>query len=123
MLTRSSRGGEDRRWTAIAVTACGALGVVLVCLAVVQYGQVAELRRAERKQLDISLRATADRFAEDFTSELLRVATAFRVEHESETDPLLGQLEDGYEQWLGSAEYPQLIRDVLVIRPDEGGGG
>jgi signal transduction histidine kinase len=87
----------------------------------VQYQQVAELREAERRQLGSSLRATAERFAEDFTSELLRVATAFRLERESEADPLTGQLQDAYEQWLGSAEYPQLIRDVLVARMEKDG--
>jgi signal transduction histidine kinase len=96
--------------------------MLLVSLAYVQYWQFAELRQAERRQLDISLRATADRFAEDFTSELLRVATAFRLEQESDADPLTGQLADSFEQWLGSAEYPQLIRDVLVIRPADNGG-
>jgi hypothetical protein len=119
MLFRPSRSGEHRRWTAAAVAACGALGIVLVLLALAQYRQVDELRQAERRQLDIALRATAERFAEDFTSELLRVATAFRLEHESEGDPLTGQIEDGYEQWIENTDYPQLIREVMVFRPED----
>jgi signal transduction histidine kinase len=120
MHFRPIKGGDDRRWTAIAVTACVALLGVLAFLAFVQYGQVSELRQAELRQLSLSLRATAESFANDFTSELLRVATAFRIERESVADPLAGQLEEGYRQWLGSAMYPQLVRDIMVVRPDNG---
>jgi len=108
----------DRQWTTIAAFACASLFVVLMFLAIVQYRWIAELRNAERRQLEASLKATAEHFTDDFVSELLRVTTAFQLEYRSPWTDLSDQLNDAYSQWVGSAPQPKLISDLLIIRVD-----
>lgn len=84
-----------------------------------QYRWIAELREAERRQFELSLKSTADHFAEDFVSELLRVVTAFQLEYRSRSELLSDQLKDAYEQWVGSAPHPGLIQQLLIVRPAE----
>jgi signal transduction histidine kinase len=103
----------------MAFFACAILLVVLVALGVMQYRWIAELRAAERRQLEASLKATADQFADDFAAELLRVVTAFQVEYRSPSESVSKQLADAYEQWKGSAANPTLIRDILTVKSDE----
>jgi signal transduction histidine kinase len=103
----------------MASVACAILFAVLVLLGVMQYRWIAELRRAERRQLEVSLKATADQFADDFAGELLRVVTAFQVEYRSPSESLSRQLRDAHEQWVGSARDPKLIRDLLIVRVEE----
>ena len=103
----------------MASLACAVLFLVLLFLAAVQYRWIAELREAERRQLELSLKSTADHFAEDFISELLRVVTAFQLEYRSRSESLSDQLKDAYEQWIGSAPHPALIQELLIVRPAE----
>ena len=105
----------------MAALACATLVVVLILLAIMQYRWIAELRELERHQLEMSLKATANHFADDFVGELLRVVTAFQIEYRSPSESLTHQLRDAYEQWAGSASYPTLIRDLYVVLPDETG--
>jgi hypothetical protein len=46
------------------------------------------------------------------------VATAFQLEYYSSFDFIPAQLEDAYEQWVGSAAYPRLINELLLLRAD-----
>jgi hypothetical protein len=103
----------------MASLSCAVLFLVLVSLAAVQYRWIAELREAERRQLELSLKTTASRFAQDFVSELLRVVTAFQLEYRSRVESLSDQLKDATEQWQGSATYPGLILELLIIRRDD----
>jgi signal transduction histidine kinase len=109
----------DGHWPALASAGCACLFVVLLVLAVMQYRWIAELRAAERRQMEVSVRATATRFAEEVVSELLRVATAFQLDYRSPWESAEMQLKDAYEQWMGSATHPRLIRDLVIVRPAE----
>jgi signal transduction histidine kinase len=115
---RNSSINVDHRWTFLATLACAILFAVLIFVAVVQYRWIADLRYAERHQLEVSLKATADRFADEFVSELLQVTTAFQLEYRSSWDGLADQLKDSYEQWVGSAQQPRLIKEVWIVRAE-----
>jgi signal transduction histidine kinase len=110
-----------KRWFTVASLACITLLVVLILLAIMQYKWIGELRDAERRQMELSLRSTANQFADEFASELLKVVTAFQVEYRSPSESLTHQLRDAYEQWAGSASYPTLVQDLFVVRPREDG--
>jgi len=106
---------EDRKWTVTVVLACVILSILLAALALVQYSWLADLRKAERQQMELSLKAAAGRFADDFVGELLRVVTAFQLEYGAPSQSLADQLSDAYEQWVGSAANPNLIRDLILV--------
>ena len=93
----------------------GGLVVLLAVLAVLQYRWLGQISAAERERMQRTLRAGADRFAEDFDAELARVYFGLQ------TDADAWQRRDGeafatrFEGWRASASHPGLIREVFVL--------
>jgi len=99
----------------------GGLVVLLAALAALQYRLLGQISAAGRERMQRTLRAGADRFAEDFDSDLARVYFGLQ------TDADTWQRRDGeafarrFERWRESAAHPGLVGAVLVAERGEDG--
>jgi len=90
-----------------------ALVVLLPLLAFLQYRWIGRLSEAEHERMQNNLRATLERFEQDFDTELARIPRTFQVGPSA--------LEDYAQRlahWRESALYPDLVRHVYAT---EGG--
>ena len=116
------------------------IAVVLSILAWLQYGWITEVSNAEKDRLEENLTIAATRFAQDFESEM-RLLIPFRrpgpgpgggpgagfgqVQRSNEVslqDSLLERLTLRYEQWTGSSQHTELVRDLFaaeVVAPGD----
>jgi signal transduction histidine kinase len=99
----------------------GGLVVLLATLAALQYRWLGQISAAERERMQRTLRAGADRFAEDFDGE------AGRVYFGLQTDADVWQRRDGeafarrLDRWRAQAAHAGLVREVFVM--ERGGDG
>jgi signal transduction histidine kinase len=106
------RSFPQRLPIAIAVV----LGLLLAVLAVLQWRWIGEVSALERQRMRASLFAAGSHFTEDFDRELTRTFLSFHPEiYDPGNDPL-ARVAGQYERWQAEAPYPQLVRDVLVVR-------
>ncbi|HEY4590668.1 MAG TPA: HAMP domain-containing sensor histidine kinase, partial [Thermoanaerobaculia bacterium] len=100
------------------------LVVLLASLATLQYHWSGKVSALERQHIRASLYGDGIRFSEDFDREVTR---AFIYFHPNPTVPAdqpdrrtAGVVRE-YGRWMAEAPYPQLVRDVYLIRPAAGG--
>jgi len=102
-----------------------ALGIALLALlpllAVLQYRWIGQLNQAERERMQANLRTASANLAQEFNRELARACRSFQVGppffYERNWDSFSGR----YTQWVETALYPALLRDIFVVEPQEDG--
>ena len=109
------------RGTISTLIVVAALLLLLPLLAVLQYRWLAQLSEREREHLKSNLRATATRFSQDFDDEITRAYTVFSPSPDLGKEEELSAYAARYDRWLAVAQYPRLVKDVLVAHADEKG--
>ncbi len=109
------------RGTISTLIVVAALLLLLPLLAVLQYRWLAQLSEREREHLRSNLRATATRFSQDFDDEITRAYTVFSPSPDLGNEEGLSAYAARYDRWLAIAQYPRLVKDVLVAHADEKG--
>jgi two-component system, OmpR family, sensor histidine kinase SenX3 len=95
-----------------------ALLFLLPILAILQYRWMGQVSEGERERLQKNLREGADKFAADFDRELARIFINFQslaFDKEKAGDAYVACL----TRWAQEATYPQLIKDVYVVKIDD----
>jgi len=98
-----------------------ALLLLLPLLAILQYHWLAQLSEREQEHMKSNLRAIATRFSQDLDDELTRAYAVFTPSHEVRNDDGLSAFAARHDRWTAVAQYPRLVRDVLVAHVDETG--
>jgi len=96
-----------------------ALLLLLPLLAILQYRWLAQLSEREQEHMKSNLRATATRFGQDLDDELTRAFAVFFPPSDLGKEDGLSAYAARYDRWQTVAQYPRLVRDVLVARADE----
>jgi signal transduction histidine kinase len=109
------------RGTISTLIVVAALLLLLPLLAVLQYRWLAQLSEREREHMKSNLRATATRFSQDFDDEITRAYTVFSPSPDLGKEEELSAYAARYDRWLAVAQYPRLVKDVLVAHADEKG--
>ncbi len=112
----------------------GALLVLLLILAWLQYRWLNEVSEADRQKTRAVLQDAADRFAQDFDRELTRAFIFFhppggpwqrggedrRPGGDRQNERRAGaSLAQRYDRWLTYAPFPELVRAVFEVRLDD----
>lgn len=100
----------------------GGLVVLLAALAVLQYRLLGQISAAERERMQRTLRAGADRFAEDFDAELARVYFGLQTDAETwrrRDGEAFARMLDGLR---ASSAHAGLVREVFVLEREREGG-
>lgn len=90
---------------------------LLIVLAVLQWSWIGKVSAMERQRMRASLMTAGSRFTSDFDREIAR---AFLTFHPGPTEPPSERLERVFRQyshWTSEAPYPELVRDVFLVRP------
>ncbi len=98
-----------------------ALLLLLPLLAILQYRWLAQLSDREQEHMKSNLRASATRFSQDFDDELTRAYAVFSPPPGLGKDDGVSAYAERYDRWLTVAQYPRLVKDVLVAHADEKG--
>jgi len=100
---------KDLQWLPAA-----GLVALLILLASLQYRWLESVRIADREKSHAVLQTAATRFAEDFDRELTRGFLTLRpISGLRSTDE---NFVDRWQQWQNSAAWPELVRDLFVVR-------
>lgn len=98
-----------------------AMAVLLPLLAALQYYWLGQVSEAATERLQISLRASANRFRLDFNREFIRAFLNFQIDSLAPPNDLEQYHVDRFEHWNKTAPYPRLISEVFVVSYDEQG--
>src|SRR5215475_633973 len=109
------------RGTTSMLIVVAALVLLLPLLAILQYRWLAKLSEREHEHMKADLRERATRFSQDLDDELTRAFALFFPSPDLGKDEGLSGYAARYDRWLSVAQYPRLIKDVLVARADENG--
>jgi signal transduction histidine kinase len=109
------------RGTTSMLIVVAALLLLLPLLAILQYRWLTRLREREQEHMRADLRARAARFSQDLDDELTRAVALFFPSPDLDRDDGLSEYAARYDRWLTVAQYPRLLREVLVARADEQG--
>jgi signal transduction histidine kinase len=93
---------------------------LLAELAALQWRWIGEVNAMERQRMLASLAGAGGRFTEDFDREVTRVFLYFHPEmseHEESPERVLQQ----YDRWQAEAAYPNLVREVFLVRRGDDG--
>lgn len=101
------------------VIAAALIGLMAV-LATLQYRWLGRISDAERERMTANLGADSSGVAQDFDQELTRAYVTFQLELSRAEDNLAAKLSPRYDRWMATARYPRMVRDVYVVRQDEG---
>ncbi len=93
----------------------GVLLVLLPALALLQYRWVGQLSVAERERMQRNLRSAAQQFRAAFDVEVARAALNLQVGPITLRDGASEQYSDRYDNWLDTAEHPQLVADIYAV--------
>ncbi len=97
-----------------------ALLLLIPLLAVMQFFWLGQLSDAEKARLKSNLQISAQKFSEDFDTELTKIHTMFRIKSESDKE-FPGELSDTYNRWQMGASFPELIDEVYLMEYSKGG--
>jgi hypothetical protein len=97
------------------------MSVLLPLLAALQYYWLGQVSEAATQRLQVSLRASATRFRQDFNREFIRAYLNFHIDSGAPPNDLERYHVERLEQWNKTAPYPQLISAVFVVNYDEQG--
>ena len=97
------------------------LVISLPLLAGLQYDWIGQLSDNEHERMKSNLRISADRFAEDFDTELARLTFAFSAAVVPPFDPSTRDVDDlvahQYRTWEESAPHPRLVQALYLVTP------
>lgn len=110
---------KGQNWTARLFI--GALVVVSLVLAVVQYRWIGEVAEAERDRLRASLRTSLTRLSQDFSNEVTAAAAAVMPEPGGTTDDVLGEYAARYKNLRENGHFGGVFRTVAVAVPARNG--
>lgn len=97
------------------------LGLLLTALATLQYRWIAQLSEAERVRLQEGANQSAAGFCEDFDREIARAFSVFNLNQPMGDDELSELLTDRLRDWRSTAVWPELVKELTVIRVLESG--
>lgn len=92
----------------------GSLLVLLVILGFFQYKWVGQISEAEQERLQKRLEIDSRRFAEDFNRILQSAYFSFQLNGAEWQNTFL----ERYQIWRQNSQYPTLIKEFLVIQPN-----
>jgi signal transduction histidine kinase len=96
-----------------------ALGISLLTLlpllAVLQYRWIGQLNQAERERMQANLRTASANFASEFNREMARACRSFQAGPPLFSERDWETLSARYRQWVETAPYPNLVRDIFVV--------
>lgn len=98
-----------------------AMSVLLPLLAALQYYWLGQVSEGATDRLQISLRAGATRFRQDFNREFIRAYLNFHMDSNAHPADIERYHLDRLEGWNTTAPYPRLIGSVFVVYSDEHG--
>ena len=95
------------------------MAVLLPLLAALQYYWLGQVSEAATERLQTSLRASANRFRQDFNRELIRAYLNFQMDSLTPSQDIERYHWERFEHWNQTAPYPRLISEVFVVNYDE----
>ncbi len=108
------------RWSAyssrISMMMVVVLVLLLAVLATLQYRWIAQLSEAERSRLQTSLHRATMNLCEDFDREITSAFAAFNIEKPADEEDLSRLLGERLQQWRSTAAWPELVKDLTIIR-------
>jgi signal transduction histidine kinase len=94
--------------------------VLLPALAVLQYRWAGQVSVAERERMQRNVRNAAEQFRGAFDFEINRAVLALQVGPTTARDGASDTYSDRYNQWIETADYPQIVSDVFLLDADAG---
>ena len=94
---------------------------LLALLAVLQHRWLGEVSQGERERMQANLRVAASHFTEEIDGELTRAFLTFQMDTSLSQDRTRQHYADCFARWTTSANYPQLVKGVLLAEPGAGG--
>jgi signal transduction histidine kinase len=98
-----------------------AMAVLLPLLAALQYYWLGQVSEAATERLQTSLRASANRFRQDFNREFIRAYLNFQMDSLPTAQEIVRYHFQRFEHWNQTAPYPRLIGEVMLVNYDEQG--
>jgi len=98
-----------------------AMAVLLPLLAALQYYWLGQVSEGASERLQISLRASANRFRQDFNREFIRAYLNFQRDSLAPSYDIERYHLERFAHWNKTAPYPQLISSVFAVDYDEQG--
>jgi signal transduction histidine kinase len=98
-----------------------AMAVLLPLLAALQYYWLGQVSEAATERLQTSLRASANRFRQDFNREFIRAYLNFQMDSLPTAPEIVRYHCERFEHWNQTAPYRGLISEVMVVNYDEQG--
>ena len=98
-----------------------AMAVLLPLLAALQYYWLGQVSEAATERLQASLRASANRFRQDFNREFIRAYLNFQMDSLAPAQEVERYHWERFQHWNQTAPYPRLISEVFVVNYDEQG--
>jgi len=95
------------------------MAVLLPLLAALQYYWLGQVSEAATERLQTSLRASANRFRQDFNREFIRAYLNFQMDSLTPSQDIERYHWERFEHWNQTAPYPRLISEVFVVNYDE----
>lgn len=98
-----------------------AMAVLLPLLAALQYYWLGQVSEAATERLQVSLRASATRFRQDFNREFIRAYLNFQMDSLAPPQDIERYHLERFEHWNQTAPYARLVSEVFVVNYDEQG--
>src|SRR5687767_3726475 len=95
--------------------AVGLLALLLLVLATLQHGWLAQVSVAERSRLRSGARRHAEDFARDFDRQLAQAWAWLLVTSDTLRDRNFDRYAQRREQWRSLARHPELVKDVYLV--------
>jgi signal transduction histidine kinase len=94
----------------------GALGLLLVILAILQYSWIGKMSEDERQMEAASLRTRVRGFQEELNFQVERACSRFEIRADDFGNEALAEFVARYERWRGDALYPGLVKALYLAR-------
>ena len=94
----------------------GALIVLLILLAVLQYQWLGQISEGERQTMQTNLRNRARGFQEEFNHEVDRACLRVRMNADELRKEDWRELSESFERWKTTAAYPGLVKNRFLAR-------
>src|SRR5262245_30742141 len=111
----------ERGTTSTLIFAAVLLLLLLPLLAVLQYRWLTQLSEREQEHLKSNLNATAIHFSQEFDDELTRIYVALSPPPGLVQEEGLTAYATQYSHWQTIAQYPRLVKEILVGRIEKNG--
>lgn len=96
--------------------------LLLVLLATLQYRWIAQVSEAERTRLEASLQRATAGFCEEFDREISRANNIFNLTQPADGQELPRLLHDRMQDWRSTAVWPELVKELSIIRRTDASG-